>query len=172
MGTTFPLIADEALDVCDEKDFSCHLCDREDVAHYRYPVTIIRNEEEDALDYLCASCILENEFERRDREWDSSLARCHDRSLSLRELQKTPDLPCFIQGIDWPVCCGRLCEFIGVPQSEEIRSTLHLVMAYWDDGFTDYNQRYDSSPESEFPEDIGMFRCRDCQKEVFTFQCM
>jgi len=169
MGSIFSLITDEALDICEYKDYHCDLCSSKPA--FSHCVETKYEGEDREVDFLCASCIKLEDSKQITDEWEFSLSLCQNSNSSKLELEHTPKLPCFIQEIDWPVCCGELCEFEGVPSSSDTEQ-IPKLRRFWFHGVKNYNKEYGCSLKSEFLKDIGFFRCNICSSKYFTFQFM
>lgn len=184
MKQTFPLINEDATQLCEVKvssPVSCHICDDSTVPIYYYSGKVKSDGEyeyeyeyeyED-VDELCASCISSSKAEPNyPNEWKFTLEQCSDSVTSRSELSISPNLPCFIQGCDAPVCCGKICLFTGIRQEGMENEDILNTYKFWDKGFKDYTQVYELPPESGCPQDVGFFRCKECEQQIFTFQFM
>ena len=84
------------------------------------------------------------------------------------EYRRTPTYPLFLQGEDWPWCCGDFCEYHGVPKSYEESIRVGREMKLWR---VDFQQLYgDMTLEPESLNEVCIFRCLKCGKQVFTWQ--
>ena len=84
------------------------------------------------------------------------------------EYRRTPMYPLFLQNEDWPWCCGDFCEYLGVPESYEESIRIGHEMQMWRG---DYKQKYgDMTLEPESLNEVCIFRCLKCGKQVFTWQ--
>lgn len=174
MGTRFKIVSDNAVKYCKSGkvgERSCHRCEAEDIDIYKYSGLEFSNGAQEEYDELCENCIKTSSvIPNYTFRWKNTLSLCKDKETSLQELSSSPNLPCFIQGFDIPVCCGNICEFIGIPQNHTIREEIAEKYKFWEKGFKEYKELYNFTPESEFLEDIGLFKCRSCHSEIFTFQ--
>ena len=167
MGREFKLISDKALIEC-VKDYTCDMCDKK--PSYYHPTEINEDGSAFEVDYLCCSCVKRYPSFKNFREWKKSLDLCEDISLNEEELSKTPRIPCFIQGYDWPVCCTDLCEFSGLLDSEDDLVNISDKHLFWEKGIKQYSEVYDFELKVSSLKDIGLFNCLSCNSKYFTFQ--
>jgi hypothetical protein len=76
-----------------------------------------------------------------------------------------------MQGTDWPLCCGRLTEYVGSPLNLEELIRVQADVVSWDSGpesSMSYDARNDGPPESF--EEVAVFRCLVCEEQYWTFQ--
>lgn len=85
------------------------------------------------------------------------------------EYRRTPTFPLFLQGEDWPHCCGNFCEYLGFPESYEQSIQLGREMQCWEGDFTELYGDMTLEPESL--HEVCMFRCLTCDSRMFTWQC-
>lgn len=84
------------------------------------------------------------------------------------EHRRTPTFPLFIQGEDWPYCCGDFCEYVGAPESYEESIRIGREMDSWEG---DFEKLYgDMALEPEDLSEVCIFRCLTCSKKMFTWQ--
>jgi hypothetical protein len=86
-------------------------------------------------------------------------------------LRATPRIPLQMQGTDWPLCCGRLTEFIGSPLNLEELILVQADGVFWDrrpDSSLIYDARIDGPPESF--DEVSVFHCLICGKKYWIFQ--
>ena len=169
MGTIFSLISDDAIKVCEYTNYQCDLCLCEP-AFYHSVETLYKGVAKE-VDLLCSACIKLKYSKQYSDEWEFSLSLCHDYNKSKTSLEHTPKLPCFIQEIDWPVCCGELCEFTGIPKNFETED-IPNIKKFWFRGIKSYDKECGFTLKPEFLKDIGFFNCRVCSSEYFTLQFM
>lgn len=190
MGQIFTYIADEVLAHAGTVG-RCPLCEKQarvyfypnDVADPASPV--------DYVDEACATCIRQVQFdffdEKATRGRIQAMINSHfpKGSLSgvergqrleavLSEYLRTPLLPGFVQGVDWPHCCGDYTEFFGEPQSRSSGDLDHFE--YWESGPCDNPSGdliYDLIPSERLAVLGGVsgFRCNPCGRHYWTFQC-
>ena len=84
------------------------------------------------------------------------------------EYRRTPTFPLFLQGEDWPWCCGNFCEYLGVPGSYEESIRIGREMECWEGNFQELYGEMTLEPESL--NEVCIFRCLTCGKQVFTWQ--
>ena len=83
------------------------------------------------------------------------------------EYRRTPRLPNFIQGEDWPTCCGEFSEFVG-DAGRTYEGTL--------EGFEWYGYENDMCKEQGIEETmtgedrVSLFQCKECEKKYWTCQ--
>ena len=88
------------------------------------------------------------------------------------EFRRTPTFPLFLQGEDWPFCCGDFAEFQGTPKTYEESIRIGREWALWDRKFTTYEDLFgDMTLEPESLREVSLFRCPRCEKEIYTWQC-
>lgn len=171
MGDLFKLISDGSLHII-EDEATCQFCNNTDSQAYKFE-SYLNDDDNEFYSYLCKECIFKNNFIPSTAfDWEKTLAKCDDVIKSKILLNKTPDIPCFIQNFDWPICCGQLCEFSGIPKNENEIKTYPTSKLYWEYGFKNYNNSYEYPPISEFLQDVGLFKCNLCYNDIFTFQHM
>jgi uncharacterized protein CbrC (UPF0167 family) len=84
------------------------------------------------------------------------------------EHRRTPTFPMFLQNEDWPWCCGDFCEYLGVPESYDESIRIGREVECWDG---DFQELYgDVTLEPEWLNEVCIFRCLTCGKQVFTWQ--
>ncbi len=190
MGEVFKYIAD---DILERKGVigNCPLC-REQTRVYPYPNDVSDPEAPtDYVDEACSSCIRQVQFDF----WDEKTIRGHVQSMInshfpkgtlsgvereqrlntiLGEYLRTPRLPTFLQGDDWPHCCGDYTEYVGEPKSSRLGDLDHYE--YWDHGPCENpnsDSIYDLIPKERLAVLGGVsgFRCNKCKRHFWTFQC-
>jgi len=124
VGTVFKHVDDKALRSLEGSQ--CHYCERSDVPVYSYfgvivnPTSAANVElatEEPEVDELCAECINSGKIERRDRfAAEQIIPRfAKESEQAWEEVHRLPEVPLFLQGFDWPMCCGIWTDFTGSP---------------------------------------------------------
>jgi len=174
MGSVFIHVADAAL--CASGDDPCQHCDRPDVPVYSYFGEIIDPErandpelarQEPTVHELCADCILGGNI-RRDVD-DHILKMIEqfasDRDQALVEFQQLPEIPMFLQSMDWPICCGRWCEFVGAAASFEELVQRQALANGWHHGPTLSRRLFAEDGPPESLDEISFFRCHTCGKQ-------
>jgi len=177
VGSKLKYIADSALYRCGGD--VCHHCESEDKPIYSYFGKVINPNkaknvqlalEEPDMDELCVDCINSGNVKRRDYyEFEKTIELyAKDNEYSLREINLLPDIPLFLQGADWPMCCGEWCEFQGCPESYDQSVHFPKKYKYWEQGPKGWDADYELMPESL--REISLFKCSCCQEEYFTWQ--
>ena len=171
----FDLIADFALEVEDEQTYHriCHYCESENVDVYFAPGYLIldsgKPEDVEFSDrqVACKSCLKGGRVMHVGEFQSDPMieALCTNPVQEKRLLRSTPRIPHLMDSTDWPICCGRLTQYVGRPKtrSELLRITDSCI--HWDNGkVSDYKRdfRHQGNPES-FSE-ISRFSCRECEK--------
>ncbi len=184
MGSKFDLIADNALKTVSDAG-ECSFCGARDVPIYNIEGFDIEPgqyifekfpEEEGVyeMEYACEDCIKsgriklfsENDFEDVVKKY------CREPEASVLKLRKTPSIPFCIQGDDWAVCCGELCEFTGIPQSYKESIALVDTHQFWSRGPQNWKTfwSFEFTLEPESLREVSTFRCSHCGKEWFIWQ--
>lgn len=87
------------------------------------------------------------------------------------EFRRTPYIPLFLQGEDWPYCCGDFTEYIGAPDSYPEAARVAREVSYWSEGPDDFVEFFgEEALEPEDLDEICVFRCLECRSQVFTWQ--
>lgn len=184
MGTQFELISDDSLIESTYTD-ECSFCGRNDVPIFdvtgfkiepgKYIFEDIPKEMADTeMDCACKDC-LTNGRVKLFSEWEveSVLQEyCADPKRELMRLRATPSIPLFLQGYDWAVCCGELCEFKGVPSTYDESIEIPDHYQFWDKGPRDWKTfwSFEFTLEPESLDEISKFACKKCQKRWFIWQ--
>ena len=189
MGSIFKYIDDSLLPGGVEPD-PCPNCDRGADA---YLIDATPEQEEwdvygPRVESLCVECIRSIPLRRlQPRDCEKKIqqlinahfkkgtltgAERHNRFVGIcDEFRRTPQLPLFLQGEDWPYCCGDFSEFIGTPGSYEESIRIGREMSHWDHGPEDYESMYgEMTLEPEELKEVNIFRCLQCGNRVFTWQ--
>jgi uncharacterized protein CbrC (UPF0167 family) len=173
MGKIFKLIADEALKPLDDYYKECHVCNQKNVPLYPYQGNLISDKDFDVY-AVCEKCINDgNSIESINEDEINPIIDkfCNDPEKSKHLLRKTPNIPLFLQYRDWPVHCGELCEFIGIPKTYDESVEIGNSVLFWDRGESDYNGAYgDITLEPEALSEVSVFKCTKCGKKLFTWQ--
>ncbi len=178
MGSIFPLIADDALQAEDAEYYTeCQVCSTPRVPVYQCQGYLMRpdgtaDESQDCY-VACEGCLKQGRIvhidEYRTDPLIERLAANTEAEKSL--LRRTPRIPLQMQGSDWPLCCGKLAEFVGSPSSLQELVKMQADGRPWDLGPVTtpyYDARQDGPPES-FRE-VSLFRCVMCGRLYWTFQ--
>ncbi len=187
MGQLFELIADKAIEKLGAYYTECHICEKSDCDLYQYQGEWhMENEEiDDDIYAVCYNCILtKNLTHICDFEYIKTIEEyltttnltIEEQELRKKSLidkyQKTPNIPTFIQYEDRPLCCNDITEFIGHPTNTEELYKMTENVIYWEKQIKEKSKFYDfrkyGNPESF--SDIASFKCKQCEKEYFTFQ--
>ncbi len=180
MGTQFRYIADAALRGMDEGE--CHHCGRVVSPLFYYSGEIVDPNlssdprlarEEPRVCEACGPCILGGNLRRDDytvgiatrklRQFGADVPRMLD------ALHRMPNAPLFLQGFDWPVCCGEWCEFTGCPQTYEESAQVPAERTLWRRGPAEWDYGFDLQPETL--DEVSFFRCLHCAHLYFVWQC-
>lgn len=165
MGKTFRYVSDCVTDLaCDPP---CNLCGDVESACYRYDCVL--DEVEGWGEYqFCANCINSGRVKKDDYELGEIEKTVIRNSGDLPRLtapfHTIPHVMQHVQGIDWPICCGDWCEFIGYPGTREDLKEISANSLYWSrvPWGTEYNPQYELHPE--ILEEVCLYKCQDCQK--------
>ena len=177
MGTILKYIADHALYPCGGT--VCHHCECSDKPIFSYFGEIINPNtakdsqlalEEPDISELCVDCINGGYVRRSDvYEFETTIQLySNNKDYSLRELNYLPYIPLFLQGTDWPMCCGEWSEYLGYPESNDKSIQLPNKYQYWQRGPKEWTADYKLVPESL--REISIFRCSKCGSKYFTWQ--
>ncbi len=189
MGKLFRYIIDQV--AAQAETGICHYCDQ---ARTVYPIRAVADDADywdkgtEQIDELCAHCIrvipLISLATRESERWLTAHINSHypkgTLSKELRQtkligladrLRRTPEMPLFLQGDDWPFCCGEWCEFLGVPDNGQAAIALVDTDTYWSGGPGTYASEFgDMTLEPEDLEEVSLFRCLHCHQPFFTWQ--
>jgi hypothetical protein len=184
MGNRFELIADDALVPLDDYE-KCQVCFRTGVPLYEAQGRIVNQDgsvdESKDVYAVCESCLKTGRVAHTS-EWqtDRVIERfASDPQAAKALLRRTPRIPLMLQQADWPLCCGQLTEFTGVPKEDEGLANLLSPLIPWINGPIDQETvkekpwlvrdfEQDGPPESL--DEISIFVCRSCGKGYFTDQ--
>ncbi len=126
--------------------------------------------DEPEVSELCAECILggniRKDFTPEIQNTINRFAADHDTALAA--FGRTPNIPLFIQYIDWPMCCGDWAEFIGTPENADESETVPQRFHYWERGPRDWTSDHALRPESL--REVSLFRCTTCDRQLFAWQ--
>lgn len=177
MGSIFPLIADDALRAEDSEYYQqCHVCSREDVPLYNAQGDVVLTSGETDQDTdvyaVCAPCIQAGRVQHCGECFTDEVLENYAEAPEVAKslLRATPRIPHFVQCDDWAVCCGRLAEFIGNPNSFEELVDLERTAQPWDHGPTSVQRQFANSGPPETFREISIFRCSKCQKRLYIDQ--
>lgn len=178
MGQRFRHIADSALEPCEGT--VCHHCERDDRPIFEYSGRIVDPklaadpalaEEEPEVSELCADCILGGNVVRdMDDRLRALVDKLSDSRRLWREFQQLPEIPLFLQGFDWPLCCGDWCELVGCADNHRSLVERHEQSRAWDRGPTSYRRDFRSDGAPESLREISFFRCHHCRRETHIDQ--
>jgi uncharacterized protein CbrC (UPF0167 family) len=188
MGRVFRYIADAALKPLTGHGRTCQVCDARGVDVYNAHGNILLpggKEGEDCY-AACAACLRagrvihigESETDRSIRAYvrkylrDGSAAKRKRLEDTLRDaLRRTPRIPLFVQGDDWPLCCGDLTEFTGSPRGLRALIRLSKSAVYWEKRpLEDHDYDFEEDGPPEDWSDVSAFRCLHCDKQYWVFQ--
>jgi len=85
-------------------------------------------------------------------------------------LRKTPRVPMFMQGDDWPLCCGDLTEYKGNPKEFDELPSVNGPRIYWEEGIKEFGAGFESDGPPESLSEISFFECLSCDKQYWIFQ--
>jgi hypothetical protein len=189
MGTIFKYLTDEALARSAESG-PCPGCST-DAPVFRIEAAPHQEEwtgSDPMVEALCAQCLRSTPLRRlepRDQEMDVQrlLSQHYPKGVLTGrerlgklvgicdELRRTPRAPLFLQGEDWPFCCGDFAEYVGYPDSYEAAGHIGRTAAYWDRGPASFLELHgEAALEPESLEEVCIFRCLDCSTLLFTWQ--
>lgn len=178
MGVCFPLIADDALRSEDADYYTeCQVCSTPRVSVYSCHGYLARpdgtpDKSQDRY-VACEACLKLGRICHIDEyRTDPLIERfASDAGTEKALLRKTPRIPFQMQGTDWPLCCGKLTEFVGSPSSFEELVKMQAGGTPWDLGPVStpyYDAIQDGTPESL--KEVSNFRCSMCGGLYWTFQ--
>lgn len=129
--------------------------------------------EQPEIEEACAECIAGGNLNRDTYETMEATrllsAGGADVPRMLDAMHRHPDAPLFLRDFDWPVCCREWCEFIGVPESREEGVRVPAAFTFWRHGPAVWDYGFDLEPESLL--EVNRFRCLQCSKPYFVWQC-
>lgn len=188
MGSVFRYIADSALTPEDASYYTkCHVCDKPQVPVFSAQGEVVREDGtvDDLIAVACEPCLKTGKIIHIS-EWKTDLviraylrryftdkgpAFIERRSQELfLALRKTPRVPMFMKGDDWPLCCGDLTEFKGSPKDVNELPNVDGPMIYWSEGVKEpvADFKSDGPPESLY--EVSFFECLSCDKRYWIFQ--
>lgn len=176
MGTIFPLIADDVLRAEDAGYYTeCQVCSTPCVPVYPCQGYLARLDgtADKSQDRCIACCLKQGPIVHIDEYTTDPLIERFAANPGVEKslLRRTPRIPLQQQGSDWPLCCGKLAEFVGSPSSLEELVKMQADGTPWELGPVTtpyYDARQDGPPES-FRE-VSLFRCVMCGCLYWTFQ--
>ncbi|VTR91328.1 Uncharacterized protein OS=Rhodopirellula sp. SWK7 GN=RRSWK_07228 PE=4 SV=1 [Gemmata massiliana] len=187
MGEVFRYVADSALPAHRHSDLPCSICGAFGDVYYVCADIEEPDGSESPISEACVACIRRLAPEQVSRwatekrlpaylkttpEFDEPTVR--ERLVAItQELRRTPRLPHFVQGDDWPFCCGDLTEYTGEPSRAEAE-LLDREGQYWDHKPASFHDRAVTLVPSNDLAVLGgvsAFRCIGCGKRYWTFQC-
>jgi hypothetical protein len=180
MGTSFRYVADAALRGMDEGQ--CHHCGRTVSPLFYYSGEIVDPNlssdpalatEEPEVHEACGPCILSGNLRRDDYTVGVATRLLRrfgaDVPPMIEALHRMPKAPLFLQGFDWPICCGEWCEYAGHPQSYDESRGIPSRKSFWRNGPAVWDYGFDLEPETL--DEVNYFRCLHCPKFYFVWQC-
>ena len=186
MGQVFRHVADVALQPSELG--TCQLCGRVDVPSYDYQGEIIHPDaaadpqlarDEPEVCCLCADC-LHSGHVRRDDDAAAQLTVAQAATASAdpdatrqalwHGFHQLPDAPLFLQGFDWPICCGDWCEFTGSPHSLAELLAAQRSHGYWQIGLGQAARDFAQGGPPESLREVSLFRCLGCGQGLYTDQ--
>lgn len=182
MGTLFRYVADTML-ATENTDFddTCDHCHCTDQIIYQYYGEIIDPElaadpelarDEPEIESLCAACLLGSNTKRTNEykveEYIEKFAK--DLSYCWQELHKLPEIPLFLQGFTWPMCCGEWTEFYAVPNKIEDLIEIQETHQFWEIGPEENCRVFAEDGAPEDFDEVSQFRCLHCEKKYYTDQ--
>ena len=160
MGSIFKYINDAALQEEDRSYFTeCQACGKKAFPVYKASGFLLKadgtydDEDPDSEVWVaCSDCILKGRMARfGEWEMDGFLRDNYENWEQLRQaLRCTPQIPLMLQRDDWAICCGDVCEFIGVPPDIDDLIRFTKDATYWDRGSSAFARDFenDGAPES------------------------
>lgn len=180
MGSTFKYISDAALREEDRSYFTeCQACGKKGVPVFKANGFLLKadgtydDDDPDAEVYVaCSDCILNGRIARfGEWEMDDFLNDNYENWQELRHaLRRTPQIPLMMQRDDWVICCGDLCEFIGVPQDVKDLIRFTSTATFWDRGSSDFARNFQNDGPPESLREISEFQCLHCRRMYWTDQ--
>ncbi|SJL84529.1 hypothetical protein [Vibrio palustris] len=184
MGKIFELISDDALEESDYSD-ECSFCGEKGVPIYKITGLLIEpgqyqfqdipeDMENSERDEACESCLKAGKI-KLFSEWEIEpilKKHCNNPAEQLEKIRSTPTIPLFLQGLDWVVCCGELCEFKGSPKTYDESIVLVDSYQFWHKGPEDWKTFWSSgfTLEPESLDEVSKFECHQCNKNWFIWQ--
>jgi hypothetical protein len=179
MGTIFKHVDDNALRTCGGD--KCQFCERNDVPVYSYPGRIINPslaanpdlaKAYPEVDELCAQCINSGNVHRRYLSNAEKIIKrfARDESQAWVEFHQLPDVPLFLQGFDWPMCCGRWADFTGSPETMADLIELDQRRVAWEGGPIEKGRDFKRDGPPESLNEISLFRCWTCGRGYYVDQ--
>jgi hypothetical protein len=179
MGTRFELIADSALEYLDDYYKKCQVCGAQAVPLFECQGSVISDvgtsDPPKDVYAVCEACVKQGRVARTcEFQTDAVIEKFATDPKAAKELlRRTPPIPVMLQHQDWPICCGQLTEFMGVPDSYEESISIPDDYQFWEAGFRDWKEDWgdDFTLEPESLDEVSKFRCRSCGRKIFTWQC-
>lgn len=180
MGTIFPLIEDSALRAEDADYYTeCQVCSKRAVSVYPCQGYLVAaNGEPDKIEdryVACAPCLKLGRVAHIDEHDTDPVLDAHAKrpAEAKMQLRSTPRVPCFVQGTDWPLCCGELTIFIGSPNTLQELIAAQTEGSEWRRGEVrqskhSYQAAIYGPPESL--RNVSLFRCERCNRLLWVFQ--
>ena len=185
MGTAFRYLADHTLTEDDSADV-CPRC-QQHVEAFTTSGFLDANREDEFF-HLCADCLRSiplRQLEPRDGERTaqnivnqhfpkgtlSGAARFSKAVEICDEFRRTPRIPMFLQGEDWPSCCGEFTQYVG---TEPAGGLSYDDYQCWDDpaSFVAQFKLEDYYPLDKIQvlKSMGLFHCIHCDNRYWVFQ--
>lgn len=178
MGTIFPLIADDALQAASDEYYTeCQVCSTPGVPVYpcQGNLACLDGTADASQDVYvaCQQCLQAGRVVHIDEYRTDPIVEQFAKNPEVEKtlLRRTPRIPFQINGTDWPLCCGKLAEFVASPSSLEELVEMQARGVPWDLGPVAppwYDARQDGPPESL--REVSLFRCVVCGCLYWTFQ--
>ncbi len=185
MGITFRYIADTAIERAHTRA-SCRRCER-DVKSFEIN-GFLDEYADNEVEWLCIEFIRSIPLRQlwpknSERPAQSIISQHYDegeligeqrfnRAVEIcDELRRTPNIPRFLQGEDWPFYCGEYAEYIGESPAE---TDSHNDYDCWDNSESFVVQfkleAYYPLEKMESMKSVAIFHCPHCTNQNWVFQ--
>jgi hypothetical protein len=175
MGSIFELIADKALKAEELAD-ECDVCAKSGIPCYPCRAMVVRPDGTadmaQTVDSVCEACFKAGRIAHYgdfdlNLEIDDHASNPEAAKLLLR---KTPRLQKFVQGPQWPLCCGHLTEYTGTPTLAEAQE-LDASGRFWNGGVAQPPRSAAKIIASQRDQGtLSAYHCHRCKKKYWIFQ--
>ena len=177
---TFKYIVEEALQKFGSRG-NCYWCNQDSKL---YRIFIEDEESGKQSDQACIKCIKTlplKWFDPKDDERKISTlinkkypkgTKSQDQRFALTvetcdEYRRTPQLQTFLQGVDWPDCCGDFTEFVDL--AEQYEGNLEKFIWWGEENHFAKEQGLPKAMENE--DSCMLYQCLTCEQSYWTIQC-